>query len=107
MIIILITIIKENKLLLEQVGIYIYITVVVIISTIIINIIVVKKNKLLKVDNNIIFIVTDIVMIMVMVLIKVIINKNTSHVARGCKGLPGCFGTLFFHICLFDRGEGV
>ena len=26
------------------------------------------------------------------------------HVARGCKGLPGWFGALFFHICPFDRG---
>ena len=29
-----------------------------------------------------------------------------SHVARGCKGLPGWSGALFFHICLFDRGGG-
>ena len=26
--------------------------------------------------------------------------------ARGCKGLSGWFGTLFFHVCPFDR-EGV
>ena len=24
--------------------------------------------------------------------------------AGGCKGLPGWFGTLFFHVCPFDRG---
>ena len=24
--------------------------------------------------------------------------------ARGCKGLPGWFGTLFIHVCPFDRG---
>ena len=26
--------------------------------------------------------------------------------ARGCKGLPGWFGTLFFHVCTFDREGG-
>ena len=26
--------------------------------------------------------------------------------ARGCKGLPGWFGTLFFHVCPFDREGG-
>ena len=28
------------------------------------------------------------------------------HVARGCKGLPGWFGALFFHICPFYREGG-
>ena len=65
---------RKNKLL-EQVGNCIYITTVVIISTIIIILIVVKKNKTLEVDININFIVTDIFMIMVMVIINVI-NKN-------------------------------
>ena len=26
--------------------------------------------------------------------------------ARGCKGLPGWFGKLFFHVCPFDREGG-
>ena len=26
--------------------------------------------------------------------------------ARWCKGLPGWFGALFFHVCPFDRGGG-
>ena len=25
----------------------------------------------------------------------------------GCKGLLGCFGALFSHVCWFDRGRGV
>ena len=36
--------------------------------------------------------------------LKCVVSLWALPVRARCKGLPGWFGALFFHICLFDRG---